>query len=158
MKKVFFDLDGVLADWEAGFIDVTGIMLEEFNSKTKQQRDEIKKVFLNKAFYMGLKPIEMGFKNLRSYIDAGVPVAILTSVGEHASEECAEAKKIWLESMVGEEVMKKIEFLWVTTSEDKAKYAQPGYVLIDDRMKAIEPWVTAGGVGFQFIDNEYKRV
>lgn len=35
----------------------------------------------------------------------------------------------------------------VRKSEDKAKFAAPNHILIDDRSKSIEPFVKAGGVG-----------
>lgn len=37
--------------------------------------------------------------------------------------------------------------LLVPTAKDKAQYAKPGYILIDDRAKAIDPWIDAGGIG-----------
>ena len=35
----------------------------------------------------------------------------------------------------------------VRKSNDKAAYAAPNHILIDDRSKSIQPWVAAGGIG-----------
>ena len=33
------------------------------------------------------------------------------------------------------------------SAKDKAQYASPNAILIDDRSKAIDPWVDMGGIG-----------
>ena len=41
----------------------------------------------------------------------------------------------------------EVECIVVRKSPDKAQYAHPKAILIDDRMKSIEPWRAAGGIG-----------
>ena len=40
-------------------------------------------------------------------------------------------------------------------SREKARYAAPGHVLVDDRESAREPWEKAGGVFIHHRDAEH---
>jgi hypothetical protein len=52
-------------------------------------------------------------------------------------------KRRWVDRYLGEHVV-------VNTTQraaEKARYAAPNHILIDDKMKAIGPWREAGGIG-----------
>lgn len=40
-----------------------------------------------------------------------------------------------------------VECIVVSKSPDKAAFAHPRAILVDDRAKSIDPWVAAGGIG-----------
>ncbi len=42
----------------------------------------------------------------------------------------------------------------VTKAADKAIFASPNCILIDDRCKAIDPWIEAGGIGILHVSAE----
>lgn len=66
-------------------------------------------------------------------------VSFLTSV---KPEKFREQKRCWVQEHFGD-----VQVDYVYTSKLKANWATPTSVLIDDRMKSIEPWIEAGGIG-----------
>lgn len=69
-------------------------------------------------------------------------VFILTACG-FTPKDAADQKRRWFERQYGKDLIVKT----VTKSSDKAQFASPNSILIDDRAKSIDPWVAAGGVG-----------
>lgn len=141
--KYFFDLDGVLFDWEAGFLARFGRTPE---SMTDEEFQAAKKEMAESGFYEDLKVIEEGFNLFHAVRDMGEDVAVLTSVGKYASESVAEQKKKALVKALGY----LPEFFYTQSSKEKAKYAGQG-VLVDDRMKSVAPFKAAGGEAVLFV-------
>lgn len=143
-----FDMDGVLADWEDSFIpqygDPSRMLEEELNA--------IKKKLANSDFYLNLKPLKAGielFIHLRSLGN----VAILTSVGKYNSEGVAEHKKQWLINNLGY----LPDFYYTKSSKEKSMYVEKG-ILIDDRVKAVMPFKSAGGKAVLFVGCKDKAL
>jgi hypothetical protein len=70
-------------------------------------------------------------------------VKILTSTGWN-NVPVGIAKVRWCKdyfNIVGEDV------ITVKDRRNKYKFARPGYVLIDDMARNVEPWVNMGGIG-----------
>lgn len=67
---------------------------------------------------------------------------ILTACG-YTPKDGAGQKKRWFAREYGHDLHVKV----VTGSGDKAAFATPTTILIDDRAKSIDPWVAAGGIG-----------
>lgn len=67
---------------------------------------------------------------------------ILTASG-YVPRNGAVQKKNWFRKHYGPELVVKV----VAKSGDKAEFATPTTILVDDRMKSITPWVDAGGIG-----------
>ena len=72
------------------------------------------------------------------------PHFILSATGNHFSDASNE-KRSWVRSNYGHVVANSAIF--VRDAKDKAQHALPHRILIDDRRKAIGPWVEAGGIG-----------
>ncbi|GAG55785.1 unnamed protein product, partial [marine sediment metagenome] len=51
-------------------------------------------------------------------------------------------KHAWVKEKLG-----NIPTLVTRKSAEKAQYAEPNAILIDDRTKSIQPWTAAGGIG-----------
>ena len=68
-------------------------------------------------------------------------VKILTACG-YTPKDAKEQKTAWFA-----EHYPQIECIVVAKSPDKAAYAHPYAILIDDRSKSIDPWVAKGGIG-----------
>lgn len=144
MNNYLFDMDGVLFDWveafEALYGDVANYTIEEM----KKIKAEIAKT----DFYKNLTPLKEGFE-LFEHCKALGSVAILTSVGKYDSEKVIADKK--------EALMKALgyvpEFLYTTSSADKAKYVSKG-VLFDDRVKSVNPFRMAGGKAILYTGKE----
>lgn len=135
--ELLVDLDGVLADFVAG-IKGLGYDIE---SMTREELDELKKVFAGKEFFKTLPLMEDAFE-LWDAIKHLDPV-ILTAVGKNDTLVNMEHKKEWVELMFGP----GIKFKWVTRSWEKGLFAHENAILIDDRFKSLDPFIEAGGTG-----------
>ena len=146
--KFFFDMDGVLFDWEGSFIPMYGDPARMPEEELKKAKQEISKT----DFYENLKPIEEGvalFCHMRTLGE----VAILTSVGKYNSEEVAEQKRKALVKLFGY----LPEFHYTKSSGDKAAYAGEG-ILFDDRAKAVLPFRRAGGHAILFVGSKEEAL
>jgi FMN phosphatase YigB (HAD superfamily) len=148
MKKFFFDMDGVLFDWEGSFIPMYGDPARMPEEELKRAKQTIAKI----DFYEKLKPLKEGFELFHHLKTLG-QVAILTSVGKYDSEEVAEQKKKALLRELGY----LPEFHYTKSSKDKAAYASQG-VLIDDRAKAVLPFRKAGGQAILFVGSKEEAL
>lgn len=150
IKKIYFDLDGVLADFDRGLIELCG--MEPLNQETRTPENDdrmweaIKEVG---HFYNKLEPmpgaIEL-FGTLRAkYGDA---VEILSGIPKpkRGIDTAAEDKVDWSHRVLDPELIVNIGL-----REDKKKYVNgPEYILIDDLQKNIDEWNAGGGTGIHF--------
>lgn len=138
---VFIDSDGVVADFEK---KVTEINKMEFHKIPRG------KMWRSVEFYD--RDVEPFFESLDLMPDAMelfdfikqnfINHAILTACG-HVPKGAAQQKRNWYKRKFGPELVVKT----VSKSADKAAFATPMSILIDDRSKSIDPWIAAGGIG-----------
>ena len=69
-------------------------------------------------------------------------IEILTATGT-TPKDAPEQKHTWVKNTLTG--YKKINT--VKSSRNKAEFADPTHILIDDRAQSIDPWVEAGGIG-----------
>lgn len=138
IKTVYLDLDGVLADFE-----------KEYDKRYKNLKDTsveellvIKKTFADIHFFRSL-PLMKDAKKLVKMIEKyPVNLRVLTSVGKWGSKDNAIDKVLWLKQYFPKLASK---FDYVKTSTDKARFAKPDVLLVDDRLKSTKPFKAAGG-------------
>lgn len=136
------DSDGVVASFEQKVCEINGV---DCMSKISRGR-----VWSSIGHYD--KTVAPFFESLPKMEDADVLVDfiranfinhyILTACG-YTPKDGAEQKKRWFAREYGHDLHVKV----VTGSGDKAAFASPTTILIDDRSKSIDPWVAAGGIG-----------
>lgn len=141
--KLFVDMDGVLADFDNGIYSLCGKYPNQLTKK------EVWATIHNHCYNNGI----MFFKNLDLMPDAlflwkNIEVYnpfILTATG-HSIPTAAQEKTYWAREHFPEN-----EVLFVQDGANKHKFVKndPEYkeILIDDRAKAIDPWIKAGGIG-----------
>lgn len=128
--QLFCDMDGVLADFDAGYE-------RQFGVKPDGENVDWEAVRRTPDFYLNLPPMPdmpvlWGFiRNFRPIILTGIP---------HSVEEAPANKKAWVKHYLGEATV------ICCRSRDKSLYANPGDILIDDRPKYKELWERAGGI------------
>jgi 5'(3')-deoxyribonucleotidase len=121
---IYFDMDGVLADFVERIEAVTG---ESVDAITKDQVafKKLKAELVANDFFTTLKPMD-GVKLLKELVRDKYNVQILTSVSKFESSKVAVQKKAWLKKHVGFVP----PFNYTTSSVDKAKYAKSNTILI----------------------------
>ncbi len=137
-------MDGVLADFEAGFFKISGQDLSLLPDDVFADRETKDKVFAHPTFFLDL-PVLPGAKEMVAYamgFDADVQVLTATGYSNEAAVELQ--KQQWIATHFPE----INEVHTVPKSDMKAKYAWPDVILIDDRLeKSIMPFRAKGGIG-----------
>ena len=98
-------------------------------------------------FFESLEKME-GADRLMDFIRANfINHYILTASG-YTPKDGADQKRRYFAREYGHDLHVKV----VNGSGDKAAFATPTTILIDDRAKSIDPWVAAGGIGILHKD------
>lgn len=136
-------MDGVLADFEAGFFKKTGIDLALLGPDAFADKERKDQVFSHPTFFLDL-PVLPGAVDMVNYAMGYGDVQALTATGYSNEEKVAAQKQQWIRRHFPQ--IKKVHT--VPKSGDKAKYAWPDIILIDDRLeKSIIPFRENGGIG-----------
>ena len=160
IKKIFVDMDGVLADFVKG---VEGPKYLNGPFVNEADYDSRKVELSNKGLFGDLPKLD-GMEQLVEYIELeslrkGIYWEILTCTGMQNRQKVANDKIAWIREFVNEDVVVTCTFKGV----QKAAFAKEGYILIDDTEKNIVAWNQAGGTGILFKDtasciNELKTI
>jgi 5'(3')-deoxyribonucleotidase len=143
--KVYIDMDGVVSDMDAKMEEITDgasgapdYPKGKFWKAVQRYNDTVG------PFFESLPKMD-GADNLIKFItDNFEHVAFLTASGT-TPKDGPDQKRNWTaENYPG------IKTIVVTKSPEKAIYANPRAILIDDRDKSIDPWTRAGGIGILF--------
>ena len=139
--KIYCDMDGVIADFERGYEELTGIDLQgEFKPEGKEFWDPISKAGV--GFWAGLKWMPDG-QQLWDYIKPHKPKLLSAPSREDSSRI---GKHVWVKHKIpGTKLILRY-------ADKKKQLASPTSILIDDRIKNIEDWESAGGIGILHIN------
>jgi phosphoglycolate phosphatase-like HAD superfamily hydrolase len=154
IEKIYFDMDGVLADFNRGIRELCHMEPSVQDAQCKTADDEMWEAVRRVGhFYDKLEPmpgaVEMFTRLHEKYGDkceilSGIPKphrGIITS---------GEDKTAWAHRILSEDLVVNI-----VLREEKQNYAKgAGYILIDDLEKNIKEWNDAGGTGIRFTSVE----
>lgn len=136
--------DGVLVDFDHVAEEITGMKRDQWNSKENKRKfwhsfeQEAKK---GNEIWGRMPPLPDAME-LWNYVKKYNP-EILSATG-HIKTADPEKRK-WVAQHLQMTDQSKVHL--VRDSKDKAQFATPTSILIDDRNKSIDPWVAAGGIG-----------
>jgi hypothetical protein len=140
ITKIFVDMDGVLANF------VEGVESAKYlNGPFEKQSDyDQRKVELSNAgLFFDLPPMN-DMRTLVDYVKStGIDWEILSCSGEQNRDKVAKDKFKWIRKHVDIDVL----VTCTLKGKEKAVFARPGYVLIDDKVSNITAWQDAGGIG-----------
>lgn len=141
---LWLDLDGVLADFERKVSDISTIPFASMKKSSvwyhiQRYNDNVK------PFFESLDKMQDADDLLDWVVGKFGTIKILSACG-HTPKGAADQKRKWVADNVEPRVPHIVAKI-VTSSEQKAQYASPTSILVDDRMKSIDPWVRAGGIG-----------
>jgi len=143
--KIYCDMDGVLADFVKGMYK----LIQNYDDTKYLQDPRYRNIMWQAvADYsknggklwaeLDLMPDAMVLWN---YISKYDNTEILTASGD-PKYGAPDQKREWVKRYFN-----GVKVNIVRKSSDKAQYAAPNHILIDDMSKSIDPWVAAGGIG-----------
>jgi len=138
--KIFVDMDGVLADF------VQGVEGPEFlnGPLTHDAEYDTRKLELSNKGLFAKLPKMADMDHLVDHIkQSGEYWEILTATGDVNRKRVAADKYTWIRKNVDSDVL----VTCTIKGKNKAAFAKPNHVLIDDRLENIEAWTKAGGIG-----------
>lgn len=142
VKRIFVDMDGVVADFLAGCSEMLGKPLTS-DDAGHSEYDLRKEELTNKRLFRHLPPMEDMWDLLGYVRHTKLPWEILTAAGLVNRELVVFDKNEWIR----EHVSPTVVVTCTITGSQKGMFAYEGSVLIDDRPKNIEAWEANGGIG-----------
>ena len=153
VKKIYFDMDGVLADFNKGVRELCH-MDPPPHDAPKELDDEMWERIRDVGHFYDRLDLMPGAKELFDKLREkyGDRVEILTGVPkEERGIDTAEAdKEKWVRRLLDE----KMKFNPVARKNKQNDSGDPGYILIDDLEKNIKEWEAMGGTGIQHTSAE----
>lgn len=148
------DMDGVVSDFSGAVGALLGLSLApgqeiethpEFNKKLMWRA--INRFDSHTPFYysLELKPDAMELWDFITDRFDQYDIMFLTASG-HTPADAPHQKRRWVRKQFG-----PYDTHVVSKSHEKAAFALPNRILIDDRPKSIDPWVEAGGIGILHV-------
>lgn len=146
---IYLDLDGVVFDFMKKANEITGLTETEINTSKDAKRQFWKHINAHvksgKKFFEDLELFDDA-QELWDYV-AKHDHVVCTAIGNIPNAGIE--KRNAVRKHFGHEAANKAHL--VRHSEDKAQFATPTSILIDDRTKSINPWVAAGGIGILHV-------
>lgn len=146
MARVFVDLDGVLADFDAGALEVFGMSFKDYQ-EIHGAAVAWKKLAKEPDFYTRLPMIDGAYDMLEEIWQHASLTQILTGLplGKWAEPQ----KREWCDLHLGSRFS-----VICCMSRDKWQYCTTGDMLVDDREEARVDWEGAGGVFIHHVGAE----
>ena len=147
--KIYLDMDGVVADFDQRFRDLSGMNPREFESKYGKNEfwdfiDEKHKV----GFWVGIPPME-GAKQLVDYVSKHDYVML---TAPSVKKQSRLGKNLWIRNHTGDVFPSKPKVIFKPAKEKhkvKPSLSEKD-ILIDDKASTIDNWNAAGGTGILY--------
>lgn len=155
IEKIYFDLDGVLADFERGVRELCGMEAPKQGVRRKAGADDAMWEAIREIgdFYGRLELVP-GAKEMFDalYARYGNRCEVLTGVPKPRRQilTAGEDKIHWVHRHLAKDLV-----VHITYRQEKPNYCKgEGYVLLDDHPKTISNWERSGGTGILFTSSE----
>lgn len=147
IRKIYFDMDGVLADFDGGVKTLCRLPFDTTGDMTEEQDDEMwAQIRAVGHFYDKLQPLQGAIEMFwEIYGKYGDKCEILTGIPKprRGIETAGEDKTSWAHRVLTPKLKLNIVF-----AEQKKEFCTgPECVLIDDLKKNIIAWESCGGTG-----------
>ncbi len=147
VTKIYFDMDGVLADFNRGVKELCNIEPVDQETATSAEKSVLWKAVRQIDHFYGRLELIPGAEEMfrRVYAVYGDRCEILSGIPRpfKGVMDAGEDKIAWIGRIFGPEVKVNIVY-----KEEKKNYCNgPGDVLIDDYLTTIREWRRLGGTG-----------
>lgn len=151
--KVYLDMDGVVADFDKRFKDLSGMEPKEFESKYGKNAfwDFIDEGDNKIKFWVGIEPMPNA-QNLVSYINKNFDYEMLTAPS--VKKQSRLGKSLWIRNWTNKGLFPSKPKINFKFSNNKQDFAAPKHILIDDKKRTIDQWNAAGGIGILYQSAE----
>ena len=155
VEKIYFDMDGVLADFDRGVRELCHMEPQSQNGKRDTKIDDLMWDALRKVdHYYDKLELMPGAKEMfdRVYETYGDRCEILTGIPKpkRGMEGAAEDKVTWVRRLLSKDVV-----VHTVYREEKPQYCSgKNCILIDDLKANIASWEEIGGTGIVHVSSE----
>ena len=149
IDKIYFDMDGVLADFDRFVTEHCGMTLTPEGWQPGGRAEMWRRARAVPHFYDRLEPIEGALELFRRVRGAyGERCEILTGIPEPelGLDTAADDKRSWVRRLISDSV--KVNTVYRGGKTPFCKGA--GSILIDDFTENTDPWTAAGGTAVLF--------
>ncbi len=137
-------MDGVVADFDKRFTDLSGMSPSEFESKNgKNAFWDFIDVKHKLAFWVGIPPMSDA-QGLMDYVSKH-DYEMLTAPS--IKKESLMGKGLWIRNWAKKGLFPSKPKVNYKPAKNKHHFAAPNHILIDDKQSTIDSWNAAGGIG-----------
>jgi FMN phosphatase YigB (HAD superfamily) len=141
--KIYCDMDGVLVDFDKGYLKLTGHKLDGEHRSDEHFWDPINAAGYD--FWINLEWMNDG-KRLWKYIEKYTPELLSAPSRQNDSRV---AKHDWVKRELPDTK------LILRSAKHKKDFAGPNCILIDDRIDNIQGWRDSGGIGIHHVSAKH---
>lgn len=142
--KIYVDMDGVVADFDKRFRDLSGMNPNDYEAKNgKNAFWDFIDVKHKLAFWVGIPPMQDA-QRLIDYVSKH-NYEMLTAPS--IKKESLMGKGLWIRNWAKKGLFPSKPKVNYKSAKNKHHFAAPNHILIDDKQSTIDSWNAAGGVG-----------
>jgi hypothetical protein len=142
--KIYVDMDGVVADFNKRFRDLSGMNPSDYEAKNgKNAFWDFIDVKHKLAFWVGIPPMQ----DAQSLIDYVSKHDYEMLTAPSIKKESLMGKGLWIRNWTKKGLFPSKPKVNYRAAKEKHKFAAPNHILIDDKKSTIDSWNAAGGVG-----------
>ncbi len=143
--RIYVDMDGVVADFDQRFIDLSGMLPREFETKYGKNAfwDFIDEGDNKLKFWVGI-PQMSDAQQLMDFVSK-YDYEMLTAPS--LKKQSLMGKGLWVINQTKKGLFPSKPKVNYKSAKNKKDFAAPNHILIDDKASTIDSWNASGGIG-----------
>ena len=143
--KVYVDMDGVVADFDQRFVDLSGMLPREFEAKYGKNAfwEFIDEGDNKLKFWVGIPQMS----DAQQLIDFVSKYDYEMLTAPSLKKQSLMGKGLWMINQTKKGLFPSKPKVNYKSAKNKKDFAAPNHILIDDKASTIDSWNAAGGIG-----------